>query len=290
MITPGRRAVRRAVGAWCAFGLWGGAALAAQPDEAVRPDPAWTLRSLDGGTFTLADLRGRPVFINLWATWCPPCVAELASIDGLAAAVGDEVAFLLVSPEDEAPVRAFLRRHELGVEPVLEVTLAPDALGAVALPHTVVLDADGRVVLRHRGAADWNTSEVTALLEHLAATASPEPAFRLEAPEGGRSDRWGVRVAIPEGWRLYAPDAADLGRPLAARWTVAGGSSVPAGLVGPPSIPEETAAGPVAVYRGSVELSVGAPPPGARGLEISWALCRDDLCVPGRTTVPVGRR
>lgn len=119
-------------------------------------------------------------------------------------------------------MRAFLRRNELGVEPVLELTLAPDALGAVALPHTVVLDADGRVVLRHRGAADWNTSEVTALLEHLAATAS--------------------------------------------------------------------AAGPVSIYRGSVELSVGAPPPGARGLEISWALCRDDLCVPGRTTVPVGRR
>lgn len=97
-------------------------------------------------------------------------------------------------------MRAFLRRNELGVEPVLELTLAPDALGAVALPHTVVLDADGRVVLRHRGAADWNTSEVTALLEHLAATAS--------------------------------------------------------------------AAGPVSIYRGSVELSVGAPPgrPGSRDL------------------------
>ncbi|MEQ9569712.1 MAG: TlpA disulfide reductase family protein, partial [Longimicrobiales bacterium] len=161
-------------GAWLAAWVAGAGALPGQePDGApgavddVRPDPGWTVQTLAGETFTLGEFRGRPVFVNLWATWCPPCVAELASIDRLAAAVGDDVAFLLVSPEDEAPVRAFLRRRPLAVEPVLERTLAPEALGAEALPHTVILDASGRIVLKHRGAAAWDTPEVEALLRSL---------------------------------------------------------------------------------------------------------------------------
>ena len=139
------------------------------PSEDIRPDPEWTLRTLDGTTFTLGELRGRPVFVNLWATWCPPCIAELGSIEGLAASLGDSVAFVLASPENADVVRAFVREHGLRIDPVLEETLAPESFGMSALPHTVVLDADGRMVLSHRGAADWDTPEVRELLRGLAA-------------------------------------------------------------------------------------------------------------------------
>jgi thiol-disulfide isomerase/thioredoxin len=133
------------------------------------PDPAWTLRRLDGTAFTLGELRGRPVFVNLWATWCPPCVEELASIDRLAREVGEEaVHFVLASPEDAARVRAFAELNDHDLPLVVEETLAPEAFGELVLPTTVILDSEGRMVLRHRGAAEWDTPEVQALLRTLA--------------------------------------------------------------------------------------------------------------------------
>lgn len=147
----------------------------AAPEPAVRsgqpvtPDPDWTLRRLDGSTFTLGDLRGRPVFVNLWATWCPPCVEELPAIDRLARAVAETgVHFLLVSPEEGDRVRRFSERLALELSPVLEETLAPRAFGEMALPTTAILDARGRMVLLHRGAAAWDDPEIVALLRELA--------------------------------------------------------------------------------------------------------------------------
>lgn len=135
----------------------------------VRPDPDWRLRTLDGEVFRLGDLRGRPVFVNLWATWCPPCVAELASIGRLADRVGDAVAFVLVTHEDERLLREFMQRHAVPIEPVLEETLAPESLGAAALPHTVVIGPEGRLRMRHRGATMWDTPEMASWLAALAA-------------------------------------------------------------------------------------------------------------------------
>lgn len=137
------------------------------------PDPEWRLRTLAGEEIRLGDTRGGPVLVNLWATWCPPCVQELASIDRLAERVADSgVHFLLVTPEDEGPVREFLARRPLGVPVYLEGTLAPEAFGAIVLPTTFVLDGDGVIRLHHRGAAEWDTPEVEAFLRALAGEAS----------------------------------------------------------------------------------------------------------------------
>ncbi|WP_405274915.1 TlpA family protein disulfide reductase [Gaopeijia maritima] len=264
-------------------------------DPLVHPDPAWELRTLDGERFTLGDLRGRPVFVNLWATWCPPCVAELASIDRLAAEVGDAATFLLVSPEDERAVREFARRRQLGVRPVLESTLVPEEFGLEALPHTVILDAGGGLVLRHRGAADWHTPEVEALLRRLATERSPvsgpiEPTLRLESPPrpGGP---WTLEVGVPAGWSLYAPASADidLGLPLAASW-LSGTLRASATLSGPAPITETGEAGVTEVYRGRVWLRVTAPRGPVDALEVRWALCRADRCVPGTSRVEPGPR
>ncbi len=137
------------------------------------PDPDWRLRTLAGEEIALGDTRGAPVLVNLWATWCPPCVQELASIDRLAERVADAgVQFLLVTPEDEGPVREFLARRPLGVPVYLEGTLAPEALGAIVLPTTFVLDAQGVIRLHHRGAAEWDTAEVEEFLRALSAEAA----------------------------------------------------------------------------------------------------------------------
>ena len=156
-----------------------GAALAAallvvgpapDPDRLTGRDFRWALRTLEGETLRLEHFRGRVLFVNLWATWCPPCTAELASIQALADSLAGEpgVAVLLVSPETARPVARFVRRRALRAPVYLEETRAPARFGAVALPTTVVVDREGRIVLRRRGAADWDDPRVRALLRVLA--------------------------------------------------------------------------------------------------------------------------
>jgi thiol-disulfide isomerase/thioredoxin len=136
-------------------------------------DPDWALRTGTATVIRLGDLRGRPVLVNLWATWCPPCVQEMASLERLADRVRDtRVAFLLVTTEEPAHVEGFLETHPVALPVVFEETLAPEAFGPVVLPTTVVLDARGRVVLRHRGATAWDTDEVERLLRALDREAS----------------------------------------------------------------------------------------------------------------------
>ena len=143
---------------------------AARDDRLSDRDFRWELRALDGTATTLEAFRGKVLFVNLWATWCPPCVAELASIQALADSLaGDaDVAFLLVSPETARPVRRFVARRRITAPVYIEESRAPARFGAVALPTTVVIDRDGRIVLRRRGAADWDDPAVRAFLRELA--------------------------------------------------------------------------------------------------------------------------
>lgn len=130
---------------------------------------AWTLRTLEGNTTRLERYRGRVLFINVWATWCAPCVAEMAGIERLRASLaGSGVEFLLVSPETAEPVERFLRRYRYDLPILLEGEEMPDGFGLRALPTTFIVDRSGRVALRHRGAADWDQPPVRALLLRLA--------------------------------------------------------------------------------------------------------------------------
>lgn len=113
-----------------------------------------------GGELDMAALRGRPLLVNFWATWCPPCVEELPLIDAFAreqAARGWQVVGLAADRVE--PVRRFLQRMPL-VFPVGMVGMAGIELskslgnGSGALPFTVVLGADGRVADRKIGKVD----------------------------------------------------------------------------------------------------------------------------------------
>lgn len=133
----------------------------------------WRLRSLDGETLEFARFRHQAVVLNVWATWCPPCVAELGSFAGLRDSlrvdpVGRSIAFVLVAPETADRVAAFARQHALDLPFFVEVDALPPELGVRVLPTTLVIDGEGRIVLRHRGAAEWNTPDMRALLRELA--------------------------------------------------------------------------------------------------------------------------
>lgn len=130
----------------------------AEPDDALAR-MIWSLRfpRPEGGELVLADLRGRPLLINFWATWCPPCIRELPLLDRFVQAQGpDGWRVVGIAVDGPTPVREFLRRTPLGF-PVglagLEGTTLVRQLGnpGGGLPFSVGLDRAGRLRERRLG-------------------------------------------------------------------------------------------------------------------------------------------
>lgn len=135
--------------------------------RAGSPAPAAAFEAPDGRPARLADFRGRPVLVNLWATWCAPCVAEMPALDRLARRAGDGLVVLTVSQDLEGRrvvdpffARGQFRRLQPYVDPRNELPLA---LGAAGLPMSILYDASGREVWRLAGEWDWDGVDPAAL-------------------------------------------------------------------------------------------------------------------------------
>lgn len=127
-----------------------------------------------GRTVSLADFRGRVVVLNLWATWCGPCLREMPSLDRLQEALGGEGLAVVAVSTDRGPVsdlRAFFQGQRLTHLPLYH-DRAGDlarALRLDGLPTTHVLDRDGRLLATHKGYLAWDHPGVIAWLRgHLA--------------------------------------------------------------------------------------------------------------------------
>ncbi len=133
--------------------------------------PAFRLASLQGGEVDLASHRGKVVVLNFWATWCPPCVAEMPSLERLHRALSPEgLSVVTVSTdEDEAELRRFVTGRALTL-PVLRDPggrVAGDAYHTTGYPETFVLDRAGRVLQHVVGPAEWDSAERLAYFRGL---------------------------------------------------------------------------------------------------------------------------
>lgn len=148
------------------------AGLEPKPPAAREPVPDVQVRDLQGKPVSLSDFRGRVVVLNLWATWCVPCREEMPALDRLQAAFPPErvrVLALSVDRGGDEKVTRFL--EELGIEHLL-VLRDPDmrtlrTLAAPGLPATLIVDRQGREVLRRFGIYAWDGADVKALLSGL---------------------------------------------------------------------------------------------------------------------------
>ncbi|MFG0318957.1 MAG: TlpA family protein disulfide reductase [Planctomycetota bacterium JB042] len=137
-------------------------------------DRAWRWVALDGDETTLGETLDRPLVLNAWATWCPPCVEELPSFAALRDFLGDGVAFAFVSDESLPTVRAFAARSGLDL-PFYSGESAPPRFRTAAIPATWILDRNGELVDHVLGAADWNRDEIRVRLTALANEPEPDP-------------------------------------------------------------------------------------------------------------------
>ena len=143
-------------------------------------DYDWTIRALEGDPIELEAFRGRVLFINLWASWCTPCVREMETIEGLRARLSDtDVEFLIVAAEAERPVRRHLRKYSYDLPIYLEVDQIPAAFGLRGLPTTWVVDREGRILILRHGEAVWDTDEVEAFVRGVAGSQAGPPGQRV---------------------------------------------------------------------------------------------------------------
>jgi len=174
--------VKFAVGMLAMFGMVGAVAAPnylnadRRASTANELDLNWPLVSLgDGKEVNLSSFKGKVLFVNLWATWCPPCVAEMPSIERLYQdfAGRDDVAFLLISfDRSPEPAKRFVASKAMKAPVYFPKSQPPSSFKTDGIPVTIIVRKDGTQELRHDAYKDWSTS--AGLLNDLAKQSAAE--------------------------------------------------------------------------------------------------------------------
>ena len=129
----------------------------------------WDLVDMEGNQLNFEDTRGKVVLVNFWATWCPPCVAELPSLARLYEAYQDKVVFAFVANDKKVKVQSFMEKRGYGLPIYFETSRTPDLLMSKSIPATYILSKSGTIMVREIGAAKWDSQETQELLDQLLA-------------------------------------------------------------------------------------------------------------------------
>jgi thiol-disulfide isomerase/thioredoxin len=129
-----------------------------------------SLQDLNGADVNLSDFRGKIVFLNFWATWCPTCVIEMPSMEKLHLKLKDkDFALVSISIQDSAAeVQRFFKQNKLTFTALLDsIGKTVPGFGIRAIPTTLILDKTGRIVGRVIGPREWDSRESMAMFENL---------------------------------------------------------------------------------------------------------------------------
>ena len=127
----------------------------------------WQLYDMEGNQLSLESLNEKPIFLNFWATWCPPCIAELPGIAELRNKYKNDVNFVLVSNESRAKVRAFAKKNGFSELLFYQNKTVPNDFISQSIPTTFIINKKGVVVLSKKGVARWNSGSIENVLDEL---------------------------------------------------------------------------------------------------------------------------
>jgi len=136
-----------------------------------KPAPGFSLPNLDGTMVNLADYKGKVVLLNIWATWCPPCVEEMPSMEKLFQSLkgeGFEILAVSIDASGIKVVRPFMEKHKLSFPALVDPKGTIQTLyRTTGIPESIIIDKNGIVVEKIIGPRDWGSSEAIEYFRDL---------------------------------------------------------------------------------------------------------------------------
>lgn len=136
-------------------------------DRVVLNSYDWKLMDFDGNESIFDQYKGKVVVVNFWATWCPPCIAEMPAFEKLYQDYKNDVVFIFVANDDPKKVKKFIADKDYSLPVYYQLTEAPKELLSNSLPTTYIINKQSEIVVDKTGAADWNSGKVREMLDAL---------------------------------------------------------------------------------------------------------------------------
>lgn len=136
-------------------------------DRTKVTDYNWNLKGVNTNDYDFENAKNKVVFLNYWATWCPPCRAEMPSIQKLYNDYNDKITFLFISNENASTVAEFLKQNNYTLPSYNQLTKSPNAFSVSSIPATYIINKKGEVVVHTIGSANWNSEKIRTLLDKL---------------------------------------------------------------------------------------------------------------------------
>jgi len=140
------------------------------PPISISAQVEISLRDLNGKRVSISDFRGKIVFLNFWATWCPPCRKEMPSMEKLHKRFKDKnFAMIAIDLQEPAEVvKKFFKKYKLTFTALLDSKgEVGTRFGIRSIPTTFILDKTGRIIGKVVGAREWGSKKAIALFEYL---------------------------------------------------------------------------------------------------------------------------
>ncbi len=126
----------------------------------------WKLKDENETIFNFEETKGKVVLVNFWATWCPPCIAEMPSLQKLYSDYNNRVEFVFISDEPFETIHSFLEKNNFAFKVYKEAPKS-DFFNVKSIPRTFLIDKQGKIVIDKTGAANWNSESVRNTIDDL---------------------------------------------------------------------------------------------------------------------------
>ena len=135
-------------------------------ETSVYVDYNWKLKEENGTVLNFETIKGKVVLVNFWATWCPPCIAEMPSIQNLYNDYHDKIEFVFVSDDSFETVNSFLEKNDYSFKDYQQISNS-EFFNIRSIPRTFLIDKEGKVIIDKTGAANWNSETVRHTIDDL---------------------------------------------------------------------------------------------------------------------------
>ena len=129
----------------------------------------WNIQSMDGSKINLSQSKSKVIFINLWATWCPPCVGEMPEIQKLYEHFKDNenIDFYLITNDKIGKIKSFIEKRGYTFPVYHSLSNTPVSFRTRSIPTTFVISKSGKIVIQKTGAANWGGDKMINIVDEL---------------------------------------------------------------------------------------------------------------------------